>query len=83
MGGFVQSTWLEVGGLVQLDWLDVGGFVQLDWLEVGGLVQSTGLVQSARWGGMLGTETMDRILALHTPLQQITVGSGRRLNTQT
>ena len=30
-----------------------------------------------------GTETMERILALHTPLQQITVGSGRRLSTQT
>ena len=30
-----------------------------------------------------GTETMERILALQTPLQQITVGSGRRLSTQT
>ena len=30
-----------------------------------------------------GTETMERIRALHTPLQQITVGSGRRLSTQT
>ena len=30
-----------------------------------------------------GTDTMERILALQTPLQQITVGSGRRLSTQT
>ena len=30
-----------------------------------------------------GTETMERIRALQTPLQQITVGSGRRLSTQT
>ena len=33
--------------------------------------------------GIGGTETMERILALQTPLQQITVGSGRRLSTQT
>ena len=26
---------------------------------------------------------MDKIRALHTPLQQITVGSGSRLSTQT
>ena len=32
---------------------------------------------------MLGTEVMERILALQTPLQQITVGSGIRLKTQT
>ena len=30
-----------------------------------------------------GTDTMERILALQTPLQQITVGSGRRLSTHT
>ena len=33
--------------------------------------------------GRLGTETMERILALHTPLQQTTVGSGFRLSTHT
>ena len=33
--------------------------------------------------GKLGTETMDKMRALHTPLQQITVGSGLRLSTHT
>ena len=40
-------------------------------------------VAAAQMFGIGGTETMERILALHTPLQQITVGSGRRLSTQT
>ena len=31
----------------------------------------------------LGIETIERILALQTPLQQITVGSGLRLSTHT
>jgi hypothetical protein len=30
-----------------------------------------------------GTEAMERMRALHTPLQHTTVGSGRRLKTQT
>ena len=34
-------------------------------------------------GGRLGTDTIERIRALHTPLQQTTVGSGLRLSTQT
>ena len=52
----------------QSPWLDEGGWDQL----VAGLVV-----------GRLGIETIERILALQTPLQQITVGSGRRLRTQT
>ena len=39
----------------------------------------------ASWlkGGIEGMETMERIRALQTPLQQMTVGSGKRLSTQT
>ena len=36
---------------------------------------------AADW--LAGTETMERMRALQTPLQQTTVGSGRRLNTHT
>ena len=78
-GGVVQPTWLQLndedhspapGWLLagQSAWLDVGGWDQL----------GLGFVL-----GKLGIETMERILALQTPLQQITVGSGRKLRTHT
>lgn len=34
------------------------------------------------WGAA-GIDAMERILALHTPLQHATVGSGCKLSTQT
>ena len=73
-GGVVHPTWLQLKE--EVHWLLAG---QSTWLDVGGWDQfGAGFVL-----GRLGIETMERILALQTPLQQITVGSGRRLRTQT
>ena len=73
-GGVVHPTWLQLNE--EGHWLLVG---QSAWLDVGGWVQLAACLVLGR----LGIETMERILALQTPLQQITVGSGRRLRTQT
>ena len=46
------------------------------------LFLSSGMDDAAAGAGG-GTETMERMRALQTPLQQITVGSGSRLSTHT
>ena len=86
LSGVDQPAWLT-GGVVQPTWLkdedqSLPGCVlagQSAWVDFGGWDQfGFGLVL-----GRLGMETIDKILALQTPLQQITVGSGRKLSTHT
>ena len=78
--------------------VDFGKFAHLVLYYLCPVVLAGGVLQPVQsdvvepqwlWGtlwlleGKLGTEMMERILALQTPLQHTTVGSGFKLKTQT